>query len=84
MNLETEGGATGAAAFGVKRGRMPTATIAIAHLYWWSSSGGFAEASCLAADPGLGQRKISDDLVGGPHGGIVLFCATDARTCSAG
>ena len=78
MNLETEGGATGAAAFGVKRGRMPTATIAIARLYGWSSSGGFA------ADPGRGQQKISDDLVGGPHGGIVHFCATDARTCSAG
>ena len=35
MNLETEGGAAGAAAFGVKRGRMPTATIAIARLYGW-------------------------------------------------
>ena len=84
MNLETEGGATGAAAFGVKRGRMPIATIAIARLYGWSSSGGFAEASCLDADLGRGQQKISDDLVGGPHGGVVHFCATDARTCSAG
>ena len=63
---------------------MPTATIAIARLYGWSSSGGFAEASCLASDPGRGQQKISDDLVGGPHGAVVHFCATDARTFSAG
>ena len=37
MNLESEGGAAGAAAFGTKRGRMPSGKIAIARLYGWSS-----------------------------------------------
>ena len=27
--------------------------------------------------------RITEDLVGGPHGGIVHFCATDARICKA-
>ena len=43
----SEGGVTGAATFGTKRGRMPSAKVAIAQLYGWSSSGGFAEARCL-------------------------------------
>ena len=47
-SLESEGGDTGAAAFGTKGGRMPSAKIAIAQLYGWSSCGGFAEATCLA------------------------------------
>ena len=84
MNLESEGGVAGAAAFGTKRGRMPSAKIAIARLYGWSSSGGFAEATCLEAEPGRGQMRITEDLVGGPHGGIVHFCATDAKVCKAG
>ena len=83
-SLESEGGVTGAAAFGTKRGRMPSAKIAIAQLYGWSSSGGFAEATCLEAEPGRGQLRITEDLVGGPHGGIVHFCATDAKVCKAG
>ena len=83
-SLESEGGVTGAAAFGTKRGRMPSAKIAIAQLYGWSSSGGFAEATCLEAEPGRGQVRITEDLVGGPHGGIVHFCATDAKVCKAG
>ena len=53
-------------------------------MYGWSSSGGFAEATCLEAEPGRGQERISEDLVGGPHGGIVHFCATDAKVCKAG
>ena len=81
-SLESEGGVTGAAAFGTKRGRMPSAKIAIARLCGWSSSGGFAEATCLEVEPGMG--RISEDLVGGPHGGIVHFCATDAKVCKAG
>ena len=84
MSLESEGGVTGAAAFGTKRGRMPSAIIAIVQLYGWSSSGGFAEATCLEAEPGRCQLKITEDLVGGPHGGIVHFCATDAKVCKAG
>ena len=84
MSLESEGGAAGAAAFGTKRGRMPSAKIAIARLYGWSSSDGFAEATCLEAEPGRGQMRITEDLVGGPHGGIVHFCATDAKVCKAG
>ena len=48
------------------------------------SSGGFAEATCLEAEPGRGQVKITEDLVGGPHGGIVHICATDAKVCKAG
>ena len=84
MSLESEGGVAGAAAFGTKRGRMPSAKIAIALLYGWSSSGGFAEATCLEAEPGRGQLRITEDLVGGPHGGIVHFCATDAKVCKAG
>ena len=84
MSLESEGGAAGAAAFGTKRGRMPSAKIAIARLYGWSSSGGLAEATCLEAEPGRGQVRITEDLVGGPHGGIVHFCATDAKVCKAG
>ena len=83
-SLESEGGVTAAAAFGTKRGRMPKAKIAIAQLYEWSSSGGFAEATCLEAEPGLGQMRITEDLVGGPHGGIVHFCVTDAKVCKAG
>ena len=63
---------------------MPSAKIAIAQLYGWSSSGGFAEATCLEAEPGRGQLRITEDLVGGPHGGIVHFCATDAKICEAG
>ena len=63
-SLETEGAVTGAAAFGTKRGRMPSAKIAIAQLYGWSSSGGFAEAA-----------DSCEDLVGGPRGGIVHFFA---------
>ena len=31
-----------------------------------------------------GQVRITEDLVGGPHGGIVHFCATDAKVCKAG
>ena len=58
--------------------------ITIAQLYGWSSSGGFAEATCLEAEPGRGQLRITEDLVGGPHGGIVHFCATDAKVCKAG
>ena len=81
-SLESEGGVTGAAAFGTKRGRMPSAKIAIAQLYGWSSSGGFAEATCLESEPG--QLRITEELVGGPHGGIVHFCATDAKVCKAG
>ena len=84
MSLESEGGAAGAAAFGTKRGRMPSAKIAIARLYGWSSSGGFEEATCLEAEPGRGQVRITENLVGGPHGGIVHFCATDAKVCKAG
>ena len=84
LNSESEGGAAGAAAFGTKRGRMPSAKIAIARLYGWSSSGGFAEATCLEAEPGRGQMRISEDLVGGPHGSIVHCCATDAKVCKAG
>ena len=83
-SLKSEGGVTGAAAFGTKRGRMPSAKIAVAQLYGWSSSGGFAEATCLEAEPGRGQSRITEDLVGGPHGGIVHFCATDAKVCKAG
>ena len=83
-SLESEGGVTGAAAFGTKRGRMPSAKIATAQLYGWSSSGGFAEATCLEAEPGRGQLRITEDLVGGPHGGIVHFCATDAKVGKAG
>ena len=67
MSLESEGGAAGGVAFGTKRGRMPSAKIAIARLYGWSSSGGFAQATCLEAEPGRGQERISEDLVGGPH-----------------
>ena len=78
-SLESEGGVTGVAAFGTKRGRMPSAKIAIAQLYGRSSSGGFAEATCLEAEPGRGQLRITEDLVGGPHGGIVHFCATGRR-----
>ena len=84
VSLESEGGAAGAAAFGAKRGRAPSAKIAIARLYGWSSSGGFAEATCLEAEPGRGQVRITEDLVGGPHGGIVDFCATDAKVCKDG
>ena len=65
-SLESGGGVTGAAAFGTKRGRMPSAKIAIAILYGWSSSGGFAEATCLEAEPGRGQLRITEDLVGRP------------------
>ena len=83
-SLESEGGVIGAAAFGAKRGRMPSAKIAIAQLYGWSSSGGFAEATCLEAEPGRGQLRITEDLVGGPHGGIVHFCATDVKVCKVG
>ena len=83
-SLESEGGVIGAAALGTKRGRMPSAKIAIAQLYGWSSSGGFAEARCLEAEPGRGQLKITEDFVGGPHGGIVHFCATDAKVCKPG
>ena len=83
-SLESEGGVTGAAAFGTKRGRMPSAKIAIAPLYGWSSSGVFAEATCLEAEPGRGQMRTTEDLVGGPHGGIVHLCATDAKVCKAG
>ena len=83
-SLESEGGVTGAAAFGTKRGRMPSAKIAIAQLYGWSSSGCFADATCLEAEPGRGQLRITEDLVGGPHGGIVHFCATDAKVCKTG
>ena len=28
--------------------------------------------------------RITEDLVGGPHGGIVHFFATDAKVCKAG
>ena len=83
-SLESEGGVTGAAAFGTKRGCVPSAKIAIAQFYGWSSSGGFAEATCLEAEPGRGQLRITKDLVGGPHGGIVHFCATDTKICKAG
>ena len=51
-SLESEGGVTGAAAFGTQRGRTPSAKIAIAQLYGWSSSGGFAGATCMEAEPG--------------------------------
>ena len=34
-SLESEGEVTGAAAFGTKRGRIPSAKIAIAQLYGW-------------------------------------------------
>ena len=71
VSLESEGGAAGAAASGTKRGRMFSAKLAIARLYGWSSSGGFAEVTCLEAEPWRGQKRISEDLVGGPHGGIV-------------
>ena len=84
VSFESEGGVTGAAAFGTKRGRMPSAKIAIARLYGWSSSGGFAEPTCLEAKPGRGQLRIIEDLVGGLHGGIVHFCATDAKVCKVG
>ena len=65
VSLESEGGVTGAAAFGTKRSRMPSGKISIARLYGWSSSGGFAEATCLEAEPGRGQLRITEDLVGG-------------------
>ena len=84
ISLESEGGVPGAAAFGTKRGRMPSVKIATARLYGWSSSGGFAKATCLEAEPGRGQLRITEDLVGGPHGGIVHFFATDAKVCKAG
>ena len=71
-SLESEGG--------TKRGRMPSAKIATAQLYGWSSS----LATCLEAEPGRGQLRITEDLVGGPHGGVVHFCATDATVCKAG
>ena len=83
-SLESEGGVTGATAFGTKRGRTPLTKIAIAQHYGWSSSGGFAEATRLEAEPGRGHLRITEDLVGGPHGGIVHFCATDAKVCKAG
>ena len=56
----------GAAAFGTKRGRMPSTKVSITRLYGWSSSGGFAEAACLEAEPGSGRERIIEDLVGGP------------------
>ena len=83
LSLESEGGATGATAFGTKHGRMPSTKISITRLYGWSSSGGFAEAVCLEAEPGRGRERIIGDLVGGPHGGIVHFCTTSAKVCKA-
>ena len=83
-SLESEGGVTGAAAFGTKRGRMPSAKIAIAQLYGWSSSGGFAEATCLEAEPGCGQMKITEDLAVGNGQARALTLVKSAGVATAG
>ena len=51
-----------------------------------NSTGGvpLAASPRRRADPGRGQLRITEDLVGGPHGGIVHFCATDAKVCKTG
>ena len=44
---------------------------------------GFAEATCLEAEPVRGHERIIGDLVDKPHGGFVHYCTTAAEVCKA-